>query len=302
MSSITPLVSVCCITYNHENFIRQALDSFLEQNANFPMEIIIHDDASTDNTVNVICEYQEKHPYLIKTILQCENQYSIRGFEFISDIFKQASGKYIALCEGDDYWIDPLKLQKQIDLMESDPKCVLSFHRCLFRIENKGEITSNEQDKEAILYEYNVENLLTKWGIPTASMVFKNIITGLPDWFSKVASGDIALAMILFEMGTFKCLEEDVMSVYRITGTGESRHHHGAKMIHYRAYLYAKLNEYFNFKYEKEIYLALFKVMKIYGGSKFVEKDQNHIDSFTTFALGKLLARRVKTKINRMIF
>jgi glycosyltransferase involved in cell wall biosynthesis len=301
MSSLTPLVSICCITYNHENFIRQAIDSFLEQNTNFPIEIIIHDDASTDDTVNIIHEYTKKHSDLITTILRTENQYSVRGFEFISDVFEQARGKYIALCEGDDYWIDPLKLQKQIDLMESDAECVLSFHRCLFRIESEGEITLKEQEKEAIVYDYSVENLLTKWGIPTASMVFRNIIRELPDWFSKVASGDIAIAMILFDWGTFKYLE-DVMSVYRITGSGESRHHQGVRMIHYRSYLYAKINEYFNFKYEEEIYQALFEVMKINGGSKFTEKDKNHVNNFTTFELGKLLTRRVKTKINRLIF
>jgi glycosyltransferase involved in cell wall biosynthesis len=301
MSSTTPLASICCITYNHENFIRQAIDSFLEQNTNFPIEIIIHDDASTDSTANVLREYQEKHPHLIKIILRTDNQYSLRGFEFISDIFKQARGKYIALCEGDDYWTDPLKLQKQIDLMESDPECVLSFHRCLFRIENEGEITLNQQEKEAIVYDYNIENLLTKWGIPTASMVFRNIILELPDWFSKVASGDIAIAMILFDRGTFKCLEEDVMSVYRITGNGESRHHNGTRMIHYRAYLYAKLNEYFNFKYEEEIYQALFNVMKTYGGYKFFGKDKNNMDNCTTLDLSKLLAIKVKAKMNRLL-
>ena len=131
MSLSSPLLSICCITYNHENFIRQALDGCLMQQTNFPIEIIIHDDASTDNTANIIREYQGKHPHLIKTILQRENQYSAMGFGFISNVFKEAQGKYIALCEGDDYWTDPLKLQKQVDFLEANPDFAICFHNAV---------------------------------------------------------------------------------------------------------------------------------------------------------------------------
>lgn len=118
----TPLVSICCLTYNMEKYIRQTLESFLMQSTTFPFEIIIHDDASTDNTREIIEEYASKYPAIIKTILQEENMHSKSGFNFqYTDVFPNAIGKYIAYCDGDDYWIDPLKLQKQVDYLESNP-------------------------------------------------------------------------------------------------------------------------------------------------------------------------------------
>lgn len=117
-----PLVSICCITYNQENYIRDAIEGFLMQRTTFPIEIIIHDDASTDNTAKVVNEFAEKHPDLIVPIYQTINQYSQGIKPWPNFVFPRARGKYIALCEGDDYWTDPLKLQKQVDL-----KCIISI-------------------------------------------------------------------------------------------------------------------------------------------------------------------------------
>ena len=105
-----PLVSISCIAYNHESYIRQCLDGFLMQKTTFSFEILIHDDASTDNTTDIIREYERKYPDIIKPIYQKENQYS-KGIP-ISATFNwpRAKGKYIAMCEGDDYWTDPLKI------------------------------------------------------------------------------------------------------------------------------------------------------------------------------------------------
>jgi glycosyltransferase involved in cell wall biosynthesis len=122
MEDKEPLVSICCITYNHENYIRDAIEGFLIQNTSFPFEIIIHDDASTDNTANIIEEYANKYPDLFVTILQSENQWSKGGGSIYARfVYPRARGKYIALCEGDDYWTDPLKLQKQVDFLEENP-------------------------------------------------------------------------------------------------------------------------------------------------------------------------------------
>lgn len=124
-----PLVSICCITYNHEVFIRDAIEGFLIQNTSFPFEIIIHDDASTDNTANIIEEYANKYPDLFVTILQSENQWSKGGGSIYARfVYPRARGKYIALCEGDDYWTDPLKLQKQVEFLEENTDCSLCFH------------------------------------------------------------------------------------------------------------------------------------------------------------------------------
>ncbi|MCC6383990.1 MAG: glycosyltransferase [Bacteroidia bacterium] len=116
------MVSICCLTYNHENHIKKALDGFLMQKTDFPYEIVIHDDASTDGTAQVIREYEQKYPAIFKTLYQTENQKS----KFRTGMnqrfnFPRATGKYIALCEGDDYWIDPYKLQKQVAFLEQHP-------------------------------------------------------------------------------------------------------------------------------------------------------------------------------------
>lgn len=134
----TPLVSICSITYNHAPFIRQCLDGFLMQKTNFPIEIIINDDCSTDGTTEIIREYAEKYPDKIFPIFHEQNLYSqgVRGI-FQKFVFPKVRGKYIALCEGDDYWIDPNKLQKQVDFLEANPDYSVSFHSV--RIVNSDE-------------------------------------------------------------------------------------------------------------------------------------------------------------------
>lgn len=121
-------VSIICNTFNHEKYIRDALEGFVSQKTNFKYEILIHDDASTDHTADIIREYEKKFPEIIKPIYQIENQYSkhvpiTRTFQY-----PRAKGKYIAFCEGDDYWTDSLKLQKQFDAMESHPEIDMCSH------------------------------------------------------------------------------------------------------------------------------------------------------------------------------
>ena len=127
----SPLVSICCLAYNHAPFIRKCLDGFLMQKTSFSIEILVHDDASTDGTDSIIREYAEKFPELIFPLYETENQFS-KGKSAVMDIeynYSRARGKYIAYCEGDDYWTDPLKLQKQVDFMESHPEYSVCFHR-----------------------------------------------------------------------------------------------------------------------------------------------------------------------------
>lgn len=125
----TPLVSICCITYNHAQFIRKCLDGFLMQQTDFPIEILIHDDCSTDGTTEIIREYEAKYPDLIFPIYEEVNQYQngkTAEIDFYN--YRRARGKYIAYCEGDDYWTNPLKLQKQVDFMETNPEYSVCFH------------------------------------------------------------------------------------------------------------------------------------------------------------------------------
>lgn len=111
-----PMVSVCCLAYNEEQYIGQTLDGILMQKGDFSIEVLIHDDASTDNTANIIRDYQERYPDIIKPIFQRENQWSSCGWGILKKfVYPLAKGEFIALCEGDDYWTDEYKLQRQIN-------------------------------------------------------------------------------------------------------------------------------------------------------------------------------------------
>ncbi len=124
VQNANPLVSIVCLAYNHETYIAQAIESFLLQVTDFPFVVLIHDDASTDGTAKIIREYEQQHPHIIMAIYQKENQYSKLGFQFIKRILGPlVRGRYYASCEGDDYWTDPYKLQKQVDYMEEHPDC-----------------------------------------------------------------------------------------------------------------------------------------------------------------------------------
>ena len=148
-----PLVSISCLTYNHAPYLRQCLDGFVMQITSFPIEILIYDDASGDGTQNIIEEYQKKYPDIIKPIYQTENQYS-KGVKvgFVYN-YSRAKGEYIAFCEGDDYWTDPYKLQKQIDFLECYSDYVICSHR--YRICLKEEKVMNDEIKALIEHDRN---------------------------------------------------------------------------------------------------------------------------------------------------
>lgn len=223
-----PLVSICSITYNHAPYIRQCLDGFLMQKTNFKYEIIIHDDASTDGTAEIIKEYVEKYPDLITPIFQTENQYSkgVRGM-FPKFCFPRAKGKYIALCEGDDYWTDPLKLQKQVDFLEANPEYVMCGHRLSAYIQDKGDFVPFDT---GINGAYELKDLITNERFcSTLSIVFRKSVLNLKKYLLYKKSMDISLAFHLLSQGKGFCINEE-MAVYRIhnggvwSGTNESSH------------------------------------------------------------------------------
>lgn len=164
-----PLVSICCITFNHAPYIRQCLDGFVMQQTSFPFEIIIHDDASTDGTQDIIKEYIEKYPLLFKPILQEQNQYS-KGIRSILATFcyPKASGKYIALCEGDDYWTDPLKLQKQVDFLEANPDYGMCYGKSQTFNQVSKKITGTRGNSKCSFKELVIANC-----IPTATVLYR---------------------------------------------------------------------------------------------------------------------------------
>jgi glycosyltransferase involved in cell wall biosynthesis len=216
-----PLVSICCLTFNQVSYIRQCLDGFMMQKTDFPFEVLIHDDASTDGTSDIIREYETKYPDVIRPIYQIENQYSkgVRGI-MAKYNFPRAQGKYIALCEGDDYWTDPLKLQKQFDFLEKHPQYSFCFHNAITFYVNKGiSVIFNKKLKTK---EYNTNDLLFKnWFIPTASLFIRKdkLPQPFPEWFSKIYNGDLGLELLLSTQGNFFCINEP-MSVYRKNAIG----------------------------------------------------------------------------------
>lgn len=145
------LVSIICNTYNHEKYIAKALDGFLMQKTSFQYEILVHDDASTDRTADIIREYEKKYPDRMFPIYQTENQYSKRDGSIGRIQYGRVRGKYIAVCEGDDYWTDPLKLQKQYEAMEQHPEADMCAHGTVIEnaVENEivGYLRPAEEDR-----------------------------------------------------------------------------------------------------------------------------------------------------------
>lgn len=171
-----PLVSISCITYNHINYIREAIEGFLIQQTSFQIEILIHDDASTDGTADIIREYEQEYPELIFPIYQTENQYSKGGMPDKINR-ERARGKYLAYCEGDDYWTDPLKLQKQVDFLEAHPEYSLSYCRFKTMNQDTGEIQDDINGSYFHLDEYYIdfdfERFYRGWHMGTQTLVYR---------------------------------------------------------------------------------------------------------------------------------
>ena len=170
-----PLVSVCCMTYNHENYIRQCLDGFVMQQTNFAFEILVHEDASTDSTASIVREFEAKHPHLFRCVYQTKNQFAIQN-TLINILFPMSRGKYIALCEGDDYWIDPLKLQKQVDFLEGNKDFSGIHSNVLYVDRNDASLGESNRVCDKIInrgYE-TFEDLVIQNSITTCSFLFRS--------------------------------------------------------------------------------------------------------------------------------
>lgn len=221
------MVSVLCWAYNHEKYIRQCLDGFVMQRG-VTFEIIIHDDASSDNTADIIREYEKKYPTLFKPIYQLENQYSQHiniAKEFMIPL---VSGKYVAICEGDDYWTDPYKLKKQYDALESNTDCYMCAHKVKVINEDGTDIgyTCPRIDINTDIYPegFICTNYDNAKYIHTSSQFFvaeKYIeFRANPPKFRQVAPvGDIPALLYFTAVGKIYYMNE-VMSHYRFESIG----------------------------------------------------------------------------------
>lgn len=216
-----PLVSICCATYNHEKYLAQAMESFLMQKVSFPIEIIIGDDCSTDGTPQIVQDYAGRFPQLVRVIASDANVgVSQNAFRIRS----AARGKYIALCEGDDYWTDPHKLQKQVDFLEENPEFTVSGH-WVKNVDGSGELLEKQVfTGEKCPEEFGVEHAVQ--GTPTHmnSWVFRtSALRSIPqqkmDLVLKLPAHDEPLLLLLLAQGKGFCFHE-TMGVWRFHSGG----------------------------------------------------------------------------------
>ena len=211
------IVSIQCLAYNHEAYIRQCLDGFIMQKTTFRFEAIVHDDASTDGTATIIKEYENRYPEIIKPIYQTENQYSKKIYGLITRLVTQKCvGKYIAICEGDDFWTDPLKLQKQVVFLESHPDYSMCFHAV-------NLVKDNVAFKEDKLYknarDITIEQIIRGGGYfcSTNSLCFKRtvLLQPVPQFRKMADTGDYPLQIQLALNGKVRYFPE-IMGCYRV--------------------------------------------------------------------------------------
>ena len=261
----TPLVSILCATYNQKDYIAQTIEGFLMQKVNFPIEIIIHDDASTDGTAEIVRKYQAEHPNLIKGIYQTENQYSKKAGVWKNFIYPCATGKYFAECEGDDYWTDPNKLQKQIDFLETHPDYSACVHRCKCLDCRTNSFSESIPRTETQERDFFLTEIILGgggfWGTNTLVCRFDFLPDCDAEFWKLSPVGDFPHALSLATRGKIRYLPQE-MSVYRLfaKGSWSSRTLSGPEAYNRRFTHISKMREslkafdkHTNFEYSKFI-------------------------------------------------
>ncbi len=282
------MVSVCMITYGHEMFIRQAIEGVLMQEFDSEIELIIANDCSPDSTDAVIQEVIKHHPrgFWIQYSRHNSNIGMMPNFIFA---LEQCTGKYIALCDGDDYWTDPLKLQKQVDFLENNDGFSMCFHDAVVLHNNKKVDFYVNKNKTV----FSTDDLFNRHFIPTASIVFRNILD-YPEWFTHVASGDRLLVLLVSEIGKIKCLD-DVMAVYRLHNGGVSNTHFGIKKVYDTALLLHRFNELTGFKFTQQSYNSL-----AYEIHEHVCSENKSLNYYTTNELLNEILTRIKKRLKKI--
>lgn len=210
------MISICCITYGQEAYIKQTIDGFLAQKISCDFEIIIAEDCSPDNTREILLSYKKNYPGLIKLLLNDTNVGMMQNF---LNALQACKGKYIAFCEGDDYWIDEYKLEKQINLLESDPTAAMCFTNSKVWSEYDKQFSPHWSGKYMTKNRFTLMDLLNTNVVATCTVLFKNIIKELPSDFTGFPTGDLPLFSFLLLKGDALYLNS-ITSVYRLHDKG----------------------------------------------------------------------------------
>lgn len=245
------LVSVCIITYNHELFISKAVDSIIRQKVNFFYEIVIGDDCSTDQTKDILAQYQKQYPNTFRIKFHKHNLGVVKNF---ADTIQSCKGKYIALLEGDDYWIDDDKLQKQVDYLEENISISLC---CTNSVDLNQKTGIKKRSGNAHPPDITLCYLLEKgWFIRTATIMFRrNLLTKFPEWFYTAYSTDYILQVLLADKGDITKLD-DYTAVYRIHEGGISQANTRLQVKRWikKIELLSTIDQYFEHQFSYEIY------------------------------------------------
>lgn len=320
-----PLVSIRCITYNQEKYIEEALKGFLIQKTTFPFEIVVHDDASTDGTAEIIRKYEKKYPNIVKPIYETENQYSKQDGVMDKIIRAKMRGKYIAFCEGDDYWIDEYKLQKQVDFLENNPEYEMCYTD--FNIKNEVDHTYQKSLFKNNPQKFKSERSLDEWVVrmgyvgPMTWVFTRKIYDG----YKKMKSCDGTFVMFAHFLANtkVKCLTDETTAVYRVCEESAS-HSFDPQKIYYRTNNLMNVRKQLVKKYnlnpgylqtiEQNYYTTAYRLICICGSKKEREKCRrykkgllfNIIYIFTSFKIGKMIfsklfvfAKKIKTGLTK---
>ena len=225
----TCMVSVLCTAFNHGEYIAQALESFVSQQTDFPFEVLVNDDRSSDNTADIIREYAEKYPHIIRPFIQEKNLYS-QGINIYDHVFyPNAKGKYFAICEGDDYWTDPMKLQLQVDFLENHPEYSACVHNTLISHCDGSaadrELIPPSEDRD-LPFEHVIKGMAVSFHT-SAILARREYLEESPDFKAvavKYNFSDYPVAIWLTMKGKVRFLERS-MSVYRVASNAGSWSH-----------------------------------------------------------------------------
>lgn len=240
--SAEPRLSIICPTYNHEPFIAQALDSFLEQRTTFAFEVLVNDDASTDATAAIVADYAKRYPTIIKPIFHQQNQFQ-QGKFYYPGLFNLARGEYLAFCDGDDYWTDPHKLQTQVDFLDGHPDYVMTYHDA-FVFDEKGPRGLQLTGK--FRCDASSQDLLKARAISTLTTCFRNVLHELPNELQQAAVFDLCWWSLLGAHGKGKFLGDIAPGAYRAHAGGMFSLRPDKQKLHMTLQTYASLANYYN--------------------------------------------------------